>query len=306
MKNNKNKKEDYSIKIILDDMDSHKYAACWAADASNKASGEKPHIKTVIAILNNIMNRHVERWQNLLGKEIDIKKWHDKGLLKHYVSKMDRSNFRFEVATIQPYKENRKDMEKPAYLDEIQEHMIKKWGAIEVSGMEADDALGIEATKNPRHTMISHSDKDLWQVPCWHDNYSKTRVRPLTYVENPGVFYLERYLPDRHTDEDIENKEAKLSKPKLELFTTGQYRLYYQMIVGDKSDNIPKVVKETKDGREYGYGDMEIYDIFKKAECLQFVTASLFSKHYGDKGTAYITERMHEIKQLVGIRMNET
>ena len=77
-----------------------------------------------------------------------------------------KGNFRHQVATVKPYKGNRKK-EKPHWYQAIRDHLVSVYGAVIVDGMEADDACAIEATAYPDPTkcIIVSRDKDLLQVP---------------------------------------------------------------------------------------------------------------------------------------------
>lgn len=87
-------------------------------------------------------------------------------------------NFREEVATIKRYKGNR-DGEKPYWHAHLKSFLLSHRDAIEITGMEADDALGIEqyttAVANGIGgkadcwtTVICSQDKDLDMIPGWH------------------------------------------------------------------------------------------------------------------------------------------
>lgn len=112
-------------------------------------------------------------------------------------------NFRYEVAKTVPYKGNRKDMKRPKHLEELKKH-IKRLGAIEVEGIEADDAVAIELFKDPEKYIIVHVDKDLDQLPGVHYN-------PV--------------------------KDLKYTVTELE----GHYHFWTQMLTGDRVDNIPGI-----------------------------------------------------------------
>jgi 5'-3' exonuclease len=110
-----------------------------------------------------------------------------------------KGNFRNEIAVTAPYKGNRKK-DKPIHYAAIRERMKVYWGALETSGIEADDLISILATENTDSVIIS-IDKDFDQVPGKHFNF----VKNLHYV--------------------IEEKEGLLN-------------FYMQMLVGDRIDNI--------------------------------------------------------------------
>lgn len=97
------------------------------------------------------------------------------------------------------YKSNRVDKPRPEWLQPVREHLVVNWGAHVSDGVEADDNLGIHQTGD---TVIASIDKDLLQLPGRHYNF----------------------VSDVHTVID----EAQ-----------GWRNFYGQLILGDKSDNIP-------------------------------------------------------------------
>lgn len=114
-------------------------------------------------------------------------------------------NFRESIATLKKYKGNRDNLHKPKYYREIKDYLIDRWNAIEVNGMESDDAIGIEQFANPdKYTVIVSTDKDMDMIPGWHYNWVQDRLY---------------YQPIN---------EANLF-------------LFWQMLVGDAADNIPGI-----------------------------------------------------------------
>lgn len=77
----------------------------------------------------------------------------------------DKANFRKKVAPY--YKANRKDVRKPMLLGWAREYLTSKYNTIMYRNLEADDVLGILATKNP-DTIIWSADKDLLTIPAKH------------------------------------------------------------------------------------------------------------------------------------------
>ena len=122
-----------------------------------------------------------------------------------------KGNFRFEVATIQPYKGQRDSSHRPRFYKELREYLIHVWDADLVEGMEADDACGIRAyelkAKAQPYTICT-IDKDLLMLEGRHYNYKR------------GEF--------SETNE-----------------TEGWRRFYLQTLTGDASDNIPGLFKVT-------------------------------------------------------------
>lgn len=104
-----------------------------------------------------------------------------------YLTSNDKSNFRFSLATIQPYKDNRKDQSKPYYYDFIREYLTTVYAAEVIYNQEADDALGI--AQDPPNTTICTTDKDLDMVPGMHYNIVKQTKYTITDKEGIKNFY---------------------------------------------------------------------------------------------------------------------
>lgn len=110
--------------------------------------------------------------------------------------------FRHHLAVTKPYKGNRS--KSPHYIKFwkpiVVEHLVKEWNFIELSNLEADDAVAICASYF-KDTVICSPDKDLKQLPGNHYDYKKQEFDTVTY------------------DQSIRN-------------------LYTQCLVGDSTDNI--------------------------------------------------------------------
>lgn len=123
-------------------------------------------------------------------------------------------NYREKIATIQPYKGNRKDVPKPKYLPDCREYLQYAWGAVVVEGREADDALGcIQYAAKDKSTCIVTIDKDLDGIPGWHYNYIKDKHYYVT-LEQADFFFYKQVLTGDRTDhirgiEGIGDKKAE-------------------------------------------------------------------------------------------------
>jgi len=113
-----------------------------------------------------------------------------------YLSSQDKSNFRYKIDP--EYKAHRADVPKPKHFNLLREHLISKWKADVIFGMEADDALGIRQRED---TVIVSLDKDLDQIPGLHFNFVKQSLYSITEEQ-------------------------------------GRYHFWWQMLVGDVADNI--------------------------------------------------------------------
>jgi len=98
------------------------------------------------------------------------------------------NNFRFEIAKSAPYKGNRKG-EKPIHLPLVRDHMVNKWGATVSDGEEADDLIGIAATKYGPDTVVASIDKDMLQIPCRHFNFVRNEWVDVSELEGTKFFY---------------------------------------------------------------------------------------------------------------------
>ena len=85
---------------------------------------------------------------------------------KVIVALTDKDNFRKDV--LPTYKDNRKQKRKPVILKALRKYLIDEWNAVVLPNLEADDVMGIIATKprkNKEKIIICSIDKDLRQIP---------------------------------------------------------------------------------------------------------------------------------------------
>ena len=108
-----------------------------------------------------------------------------------------KNNFRFDIAKTAPYKGNR-IMEKPYHYQLLREYMERAWGFEVIDGMEADDAIGIEAYRHePEETIIVSIDKDLNMIRGHHYNFVKEEKYFVTEEEAIRNFYLQILTGDK-------------------------------------------------------------------------------------------------------------
>lgn len=138
---------------------------------------------------------------------LDIVLWRAESIMEELVSKFKgdylgfltgKGNFRYLVDP--NYKANRKDVPRPRHLQDIRDYLVNTWKAEVVDGYEADDAIGIYNSIYPDAAICS-LDKDLDQLPGTHYNWKKNSIYTVSLFESL-----------RH--------------------------IFYQMLVGDTSDNI--------------------------------------------------------------------
>jgi len=73
-------------------------------------------------------------------------------------------SFRVERSTLLKYKDNRTELIKPLYLQDVSEYLAKKYDAEIVTGIENDDRVVIECYKQPKNVVVG-VDKDFYGSP---------------------------------------------------------------------------------------------------------------------------------------------
>ena len=108
-----------------------------------------------------------------------------------------KGNFRNALAKTVPYKGTRPS-EKPVHLQALRDHLVTSWGFVVVDGIEADDAVGIEAYKlEEDESIMVHIDKDLNQFRGHHYNYRKKEKYYVSEFAGWYSFYLQILTGDR-------------------------------------------------------------------------------------------------------------
>lgn len=124
-----------------------------------------------------------------------------------------KENFRY--ALYPEYKANRINAYRPKWERDVKEFLTQEWKANWSVGCEADDMVGVQqCAAPPNTTTIAHIDKDINCIPGMHYNWELTRLGKLV---RPAVLY------------EVSEEESL-------------YNFYYQLIVGDTTDNIKGVV----------------------------------------------------------------
>ena len=104
------------------------------------------------------------------------------------------NNFRKEIYS--EYKANR-TKPPPTYLQDCREILVTQYGATVVNGVETDDALGIAQTKYDGNSRIVSLDKDLLQCPGWHFNWVTGVHKLVSPLDGLRTFYKQLILGDK-------------------------------------------------------------------------------------------------------------
>lgn len=197
---------------------------------------------------------------------------------KHYglLTSNDKTNYRFDVAKTQVYKGNRV-VPKPIHYDAIREYLINYWDARVVSGMEADDKMGIMQTKalaKGVRTIICTIDKDMDMIPGAHYNFVTGRKYHCTKFG--------------HLTLDKSDKKPKLSGGGLMWF-------YAQTLLGDSADNIPGIK---------GTGSVTVYNLLKDCKTEDEMVEKV-EKCYQKYYTKDYKDILHEVSTLLWIQQDQ-
>lgn len=135
-------------------------------------------------------------------EEVGIAKWRVDEMIQdclnvteatsHKVYLTGKDNFRYTIN--KTYKANRSDKPKPKHLQDLRNHLVSKWSAEIVNGMEADDAMAINQTDS---SIICTIDKDLLQVPGKHYNFVKKEFQTITPWQGLVKFYTQFLVGDK-------------------------------------------------------------------------------------------------------------
>lgn len=129
------------------------------------------------------------------------------------------TKFNFRDQLVDDYKANRVEVERPVNLAWAKRWAVAKMTNFFRKGLEADDLLGIYTGEN---TVIWSTDKDLRQIPGEHLD---EETREIIYVSEGGR------LEEKNWVTESGNKRSKI-------YFEGLIGLYYQMLIGDSTDNI--------------------------------------------------------------------
>ena len=99
---------------------------------------------------------------------------HTPRALRFYLS--GAGNYRYDLATIKPYKGNRDPTHKPVHYKAIRDYLEEYHHAEVIEGREADDQISIVASRlraDKESYVVATIDKDLDQIPGEHYDYMK-------------------------------------------------------------------------------------------------------------------------------------
>lgn len=213
----------------------------------------------------------------LMIEQLRSKEYWSNPHLKLFLTSADKSNYRYKVATLKPYKGNRV-APKPVHYDAIRRYLTDVWGAKIIRNEEADDRLGqLQTYYTKKHgdnvSCIVSIDKDLNSVPGYHYNFVKDQ---LYLVDEFGSLTLDK-LP----------KTARKV-----LNGTGLKWFYAQMLLGDNADNIPGLKQ---------IGSVKVFNLLNECKTEQELRDVVFKEYlhyYKEDGV----KAFNEVGNLLWIR----
>lgn len=188
------------------------------------------------------------------------------------------NNFRDKIATVKPYKANRK-ANKPWHFNNLTVYLSDVLNAKVVDGMEADDAMAIDHISSNNSTIICSRDKDLRQLPGWFYSWElgkQASFGPIN-IEREGSLTL--------------TKDKKLTGTGLAFF-------YAQCLIGDSVDNIPGCP---------GVGPVNTYENLSTASSSKEMLEIVLDRYYQQYGPQDFKIRLLEQGRLLWLcrRLNE-
>lgn len=206
--------------------------------------------------------------------------------IRFFLSPADKSNFRYDkVVTKGPcgmgYKAGRPP--RPLLYNEVRTYLIEAYGAEEIHGFEADDALGIYAARN---TILSHIDKDINMIPGKHLHWTSGRIYDASELG-------ELILTDKN-----------------KVIGTGLKWFYFQLLTGDRTDNIggikgcgPKTAYKLLDAanseKEYILATkkkyMEVYPTDWEYRMLEAAALVWICRNKDETGDQYLRRKLEEL-----------
>lgn len=112
-------------------------------------------------------------------------------------SDWNKRNFRFEIEPT--YRNNRKSAHKPPWINVVREVLTEAFPTMVKQRLEADDAIGIEATlaaKEGRDVVVVSRDKDLRQVPGTHWDHKTSKLVEVNETEADRFFFYQMLVGD--------------------------------------------------------------------------------------------------------------
>lgn len=168
-----------------------------------------------------------------------------------------KRNFRDNIAITNPYKDRR--AERPKWYGEVRDYLVANWGATVTDGIEADDAIGIEATKLGDKSVIVSNDKDLDQIAGWHFDWTSHECYRVSPRDAAYAFYSQVLSGDA--------TDTVVGLPGIGPAKAGKFL--------DGAGNVRELFERTWSAYRSHLGDMptvkQQWDYFMEQACLVYI-----------------------------------
>lgn len=204
------------------------------------------------------------------------------GCQKYMMFVTTKFNFRNEL--VDDYKANRKEEDRPVNLAWAKRWAISQLSNFYKKGLEADDLLGIY---NKAGCVIWSLDKDLRQLPGEHLDDATQEI--ITVTE-------EGRLEEKHWVTESGTEKSKI-------YFEGDIGLYFQMLIGDSTDNIIGCAKYVTQIRKSGEAKGEAYTARKGVgpkAAMNLILASIMHKGTRTASEAALDAVICEYKKIHG------
>lgn len=194
------------------------------------------------------------------------------------------TKFNFRDHLVDDYKAHRKEEDRPVNLA-----WAKRWAISQLhnnfkKGLEADDLLGIYAKEG---CVIWSLDKDLRQIPGEHLD---DETQEIITVTEEGQLLERKWVTDSGT-------------PKKKIYFDGNIGLYFQILIGDSTDNIIGCAKRVTQVRKTGKDKGQEYTARKgigPATALKLIVSGIMNKGARTNSEAALDVVIDEYKKLHG------
>lgn len=211
-------------------------------------------------------DRLLTSYTNEMSKYFDVRQ------TQLFMTPDSKTNFRYRLPSVVGYKENRVNQAKPHGFREVKNYVYEHHKAVSDIEYEADDLIAMQAKVLGKDACIVGIDKDYRQ--CDNVWLWDTKVGSVPEYANTLGFLIKKAHTTKHPN----------------VYGRGLKWFYFQLLVGDSSDNI----KGAK-----GIGPIKAYDILSDASTDNIMYDRTLEKYENDQ------ERLLNNARLLWLRRSK-
>ena len=176
------------IKVLLDG-DMFVFRACSSCERETDWGN---NIWTLHVDLEEAKNRFLDIVEDAIARAFDKMKY--SGGYNVILCFSSPENFRKKI--LPTYKANRAGRRKPVAYKAVVDWVKKNFKTKEIEGLEADDCLGILATKDDSNCIVISGDKDMKTIPCLHFDFLRDKFFETTPEQSQYYFFMQTLMGD--------------------------------------------------------------------------------------------------------------